>query len=174
MKKYWYLSLALIPIIAVACKSNKEDLPVVPHVDIEKYLGKWYEIARLPNRFEKGLICCTADYSLNLDGSVKVINTGVKESDGSVNQATGKATIPDKNEPAKLDVSFFWPFKADYWIIDLSEDYEWAAVGAPDRETFWILAREKSLPPERMQSILNKAHRLGFDTTKLIFTPQNC
>lgn len=175
MQKYLTIGVILTALFFNSCNDKNADLPVVQNVDLDKYLGSWYEIARLPNSFEKGLICCSANYTLNDDGSIKVINKGRKESDPSNEKtATGKAWIPDSKQPGKLKVSFFWIFSADYWIIDLDEDYKWAVVGHPNRKYFWILAREKSLPDSTVKQIYAKAETLGFNLSKIITVKQDC
>jgi len=120
-------------------KEEHNTLEVVPHVELEKYLGKWYEIARLPFRFEDGCTDVTATYSLSKDGNVSVLNECLK--DGKLKQTKGKAKEVDKNTGAKLKVTFFWPFSADYWIINLGENYDYAVVGSPSRKYLWILSR---------------------------------
>lgn len=123
----------------------------VNKVDLKRYIGVWYEIARMPNRFQKQCVRnTTATYSLNDDGTIKVINRCIKD-DGSEDKVTGKARIVDKNSNAKLEVSFvsifgFHLFWGDYWIIGLDEDYQFAVVGTPSREYGWILCREKTMP----------------------------
>jgi len=174
--RYRIILLMIMPILLISCKDDHKELPVVQNVEIERYLGKWYEIARLPNSFEKGLICCTAEYTLNEDGSIKVINRGRKEDDLSKEKkATGKAWVADKSETGKLKVSFFWPFSADYWIIDLDEEnYDWAVVGHPNRKYFWVLARNKFLPESILNRVFQKAESLGFDMSKVMLVSQEC
>ncbi len=168
--------LVVVTFLLLSCKSVTTELPVVQNVDLERYSGKWYEIARLPNSFEKGLICCTAEYSINADGTIKVINRGRKETDLSIEKkATGKAWLPNKNETGKLKVSFFWPFSGDYYIIDLDKDnYEWAVVGHPNRKYFWVLARNKFLPESILNRVFQKSESLGFDMSKVILVSQEC
>ena len=120
-------------------KEERITLEVVPHVDLEKYLGKWYEIAHLPFRFENDCTDITATYSLSKDGNVSVLNECLK--DGKLKRAKGKAKVVDKISGAKLKVTFFWPFYGDYWIIDLGKDYNYAVVGTPNRKYLWILSR---------------------------------
>jgi apolipoprotein D and lipocalin family protein len=115
------------------------ELEVEPHVELEKYLGKWYEIAHLPARFQEGCSETTAVYSLSRDGNVSVLNECRRK--GKIKQAKGKAKVVDKATGAKLKVIFFWPFYGDYWIIKLGHNYEYAVVGTPDRRYLWILSR---------------------------------
>ena len=140
-------------------KEEHNTLEVVQYVELEKYLGKWYEIARLPFRFEEGCTDITATYSLSKDGNVFVLNECLK--DGKLKQAKGKAKVVDKSTGAKLKVTFFWPFSADYWIIILGENYEYAVVGSPSRKYLWILSRtpqmDDKLFSQLVESVSQKA-----------------
>jgi apolipoprotein D and lipocalin family protein len=150
-------------------------LETVPSVDLQKYMGQWYEIAAFPQRFEKGCHCTTAEYEMTDKGYVRVINTCRKDSpDGKVSQAKGKAFVVKGSNNAKLRVQFFWPFRGDYWIIDLAEDYGYAVVGAPDRKYLWILSRTPQLDPVLYQNIVDRVARKGFDISKLAKTDQGC
>ena len=154
-----------------ACKSN-EELPTVSSVDLNQYAGTWHEIWRLPNSFEKGLQCVTATYNLLDDGKIEVINKGVKgEKRKSI---TGKAWVPDEDNPGRLKVRFFWPFAGNYYIIDLADDYSYALVGDPSRKFLWILGRSKSLPSSVIQTLKSKADALGFDTNAMVEISHNC
>lgn len=156
----------------VACKSY-QDLPTINQVDLKKYMGKWYEIARLPNRFEKDMECVTAQYRLKESGKIEVVNQGVT-SKGKTKRAKGTAWIPCKEKPGRLKVSFFWPFAGDYYIIDLGEHYEYALVGNPSRKYLWILARGKTIKKELYTNLLKKAELLGFDSSKMLKISQEC
>lgn len=159
----------------LSCQSIKHDLRVVKSVDLNKYAGKWYEIARLPNKFEEGLECVTANYTLLENGKVEVLNQGYLETDHSkIKSAKGKAYIPDKNEPAKLKVTFFWPFYGNYWIIDLDEDYQFALVGDPSHKYLWILCRQKLMEEENYFRLLETAKMNGFDTSRIQKIDQGC
>jgi apolipoprotein D and lipocalin family protein len=150
-------------------------LETVPSVDLQKYMGKWYEIAAFPQRFEKGCHCTTAEYEMTDKGYVRVINTCRKDSpDGKVSQAKGKAFVVKGSNNAKLRVQFFWPFRGDYWIIDLAEDYGYAVVGAPDRKYLWILSRTPQMDPVLYQNIVDRVARKGFDISKLARADQSC
>ncbi|WP_022824592.1 lipocalin family protein [Hymenobacter norwichensis] len=148
-------------------------LATVPHVNLHKYSGLWYEVARLPIRYEKGCQHVTAKYKLRPDGKVSVLNTCHQEGiDGPVETAKGVARALDSTN-AKLKVSFFWPFEGDYWILDLDEsDYRYALVGTPSRENLWILSRTPHLERTLRDMLVGKAHELGFPIEKLLFTPQ--
>lgn len=151
-------------------------LKTVDKVELDRYLGKWYEIARLPNRFEKGLICTSAEYSLRNDGKINVVNTGIKQEDiTKFKTATGKAWFPDKNVTSKLKVQFFWPFSGDYYIFHLDKkNYQYALVGDPSRKYFWLLCRTPHIEDDLYKSLMAIALDNGFDTSKVYKTPQNC
>jgi apolipoprotein D and lipocalin family protein len=148
---------------------------VVSAVDLQKYAGTWYEIARLPNPFERKLKCITATYILRDDGKITVLNKGHYISEPSkVNTATGVAWLPDKDSPAKLKVQFFWPFSGNYWIIYLEKDYKYVLVGDPSYKYLWILCRESKMDDKTYMMLLEKAIENGFDIKPLIRVDQNC
>jgi apolipoprotein D and lipocalin family protein len=154
---------------------------VVPKVDLNRYVGTWYEIARLPNTFQKQ---CTGDvtatYTLLEGGDIKVVNRCRKE-DGSFTEVEGRAKRADDDEPlTKLKVrfapaflSFLWFVWGDYWIIDLSPDYAYAVIGEPDRKYLWILSRTPQMAETTFQEILGRAKEQGYDVTNLIRTKQS-
>lgn len=148
-------------------------LEVVPSVDLTRYAGKWYEIARLPNRFQRG--CAgntTATYTLRRDGKLTVQNE-CRKADGRPTSARGTARVADSQGPnAKLKVTFFWPFSGDYWIIGLDPEYRWAVVGEPGRNYLWILSREPQLDPALYERIVRRVQQQGFDTGRLLKTSQ--
>jgi lipocalin len=157
------------------CSTEKNALEVVDEVNLQKYTGTWYEIARLPNRFEKGLKCVTATYQLREDGKITVINKGHKvENPQKAEKVEGWAKVPNPEEPGKLKVTFFWPFFGKYWIIDLDADYQYALVGSPSRKYLWVLARDKKLKEDTYKKLLKTAKEKGFDTSNLIRTEQDC
>jgi apolipoprotein D and lipocalin family protein len=173
--KMSYLYLGAICIMLFSCKKGAVELPVVGEVDLEKYSGTWYEIARLPNSFEKGLKCVTATYRLREDGKIEVINRGHKtKKPGKISKIRGVARVPDMNQPAKLKVTFFWPFSGNYYIIELDKDYRYALVGEPSRKYLWILARDKELEITIYEKLLRKAEELGFDSKSVVETDQDC
>ena len=143
-------------------------LEVVPHVELKKYLGKWYEIAHLPAKFQEGCTDTTATYTLSEDGSISVLNECRRS--GKVKQAKGKAKVVDKNSGAKLKVTFFWPFYGDYWIINLSKDYEYAVVGTPNRKYLWILSRTPQMNDKLFSQLIESAKSKGFNVNNLIKT----
>jgi apolipoprotein D and lipocalin family protein len=149
-------------------KEGYSTLAVVSHVDLKRYLGKWYEIAHLPARFQEGCTNTTATYTLSEDGSISVLNECRKN--GKVKQARGKAKVVDKNSGAKLKVTFFWPFYGDYWIIDLGENYDYAVVGTPNRKYLWILSRTPQMDDNLFSQLIESAKLKGFDVNNLIKT----
>ena len=149
-------------------------LEVVPSVNIEKYMGTWYEIARYPNKFQKDNCVAThVEYSLRPDGKVKVRNSCHRGSvDGKEVSIEGKAWSVDKETNAKLKVQFFWPFRGDYWVIQLDKDYKYAVVGHPKRTYLWILSRTPALDEATYSAIVQKLVEQGYDPNKMIITPQ--
>ena len=144
----------------------------VPHVDLARYVGKWFEIASFPMFFQRKCTGnTTAEYARNNDGSVAVTNR-CDTADGS-SQAQGKATVVEGTGNAQLKVSFFWPFRADYWVIGLDADYRWAVVGNPNRNYLWVLSRSPTLEPELMDAALLSAKAQGFDLSQLKYTRQH-
>lgn len=142
-------------------RQSNTPLQTVNSVDLNKYLGKWYEIYRLPNWFEDDdCVTVTAEYGLRDDGGVSVLNTCHKAS--KKEEARGIAKIVKGSSNSKLRVSFFRPFYGDYWILDLASDYSWVLIGEPAGKYFWILARDKKLSPELEESLLVKAEKLGY------------
>lgn len=154
---------------------NNQPLETVPEVDLSRYAGKWYEIAAFPLIFERGCHCTTAEYTVNPAGYVEVVNTCNRKSPyGKPTQAIGKAfPVPGSNN-AKLKVQFQWPFKGDYWILALDEEYSYAVVGTPDRQHLWILARRPIIAPTLYQNLVHIAQQKGFDTDHLNLTDQSC
>lgn len=166
-------------LLLVACSKttterlNLPPLPTVPSVDLERYLGTWYEIASYPQSFQEGCTGTTANYSREEDGTIKVVNRCRKGSlSGPEDVAEGKARVVDQASGAKLEVSFFRPFWGDYWIIELGENYEYAVVGHPSRDYLWILARQPALPPRVYQEILSHVETMGYDPERLQRTVQ--
>ncbi|MBI9066350.1 MAG: lipocalin family protein [Salinivirgaceae bacterium] len=149
------------------------DKSVVKELSIEKYLGTWYEIARYDHKFERGLVGVTANYSFCDDGKIKVLNTGFKETlDGPKSQAIGKAKIPDATVPSKLKVSFFWIFYADYFVLELDENYQWALIGSKSDNYLWILSRTPQVGEDLYRELLAKLTKRGYDVNKLIRVKQ--
>jgi apolipoprotein D and lipocalin family protein len=146
-------------------------LRTVPRVDLERYLGTWYEIAAFPQRFQRGCTATTAEYTLRDDGDIDVVNRCRKDApDGPEKVARGRARVVDRATNAKLEVSFFRPFWGDYWVVELGEDYGHAVVGHPSRDYLWILARKPSMSPELYDTILRKLSAQGYETGRLVRT----
>jgi apolipoprotein D and lipocalin family protein len=153
--------------------AEKKPLEVVPCVDLQKYLGTWYEIATIPQSFQKGCVGSTAEYVLRPDGDITVINTCRQGTlDGKVRKAKGKAWVVDKTTNAKLKVRFFWPFTGDYWVIGLDADYEWAIVGHPGRNYLWILGRTPQMDDALYDQLLRLIADKGYDLARIKKTLQ--
>jgi len=149
------------------------DKTTVNDLDLNRYLGTWYEIARFPHSFEKNLVGVTATYSLMENGKIKVLNQGFKNSlNGPRSQAVGKAKIPNQAEPGKLKVSFFWIFYADYFVLELDDEYQYVMIGSSSDNYFWILSRTPQLSPEIYEMLLDKAIKRGYNLDKLYLVPQ--
>ncbi len=157
-----------------SCKTTRVPLETVDSVNLQKYAGKWYEIASFPQKFQKGCSCTYAEYTPTNKGYVTVYNNCFKSETGKTAGIKGKAFVVKNSGNAKLKVQFFWPFKGDYWIIDLASDYSYAVVGAPGRNYLWILAREKTLNEALYNSIVEKIKQKGFDISLLKKTYQGC
>ena len=142
--------------------------------ELDRYLGKWYEIARLDHSFELGLSDVSATYSPRDDGGIRVLNRGYDERAGIWKDAEGRAYFIGEPRVGSLKVSFFGPFYGGYHIIALDkENYSWAMIGGPSRDYLWILARTRQLPPAVLEDLLQKAKALGFATDQLIAVKQN-
>lgn len=161
----------LASVFATGCGSRHAPLATAPSVDVERYAGRWFEIAHLPNSFQKGCVGTTADYFLRSDGKITVVNQCWKGSfDAKRIMAKGTARVVDKATNAKLKVSFFWPFEGNYWIVKLDPNYQWAMIGEPSRKYFWILAREPRMDPALFSSLKADAEAMGFELTELSVT----
>lgn len=166
MNKLFIILLMLLS----GCVSMPENVRPVNNFKVEKYLGKWYEIARLDHSFERGLTRITADYSMRSDGGLKIINRGYSASENKWQEAEGKAYFVGDPSLAYLKVSFFGPFYGAYIVFELDHDnYQYSLVSGPDKSYFWILAREPTIREDIKQVLIAKAASLGFDTKKLIF-----
>lgn len=154
--------------------SSQTALQVVPSVDLSRYAGKWYEIARLPAWFQRDCASdTTATYTLRPDGKISVLNQ-CRKADGVLKSAKGTAHVAVSDGPnTKLRVTFFWPFYGDYWIIDLDPQYRWAVVGEPQRKYLWILSRDPHLDQTLYAQIIDRAKKQGYDPAPLIVTKQN-
>lgn len=168
------LSLALLALGCARHSFKETDLPVAASVDLDRYLGTWYEIASFPMRAQEDCTGTTATYSLREDGDIEVYNRCTMGGlDGEVNDITGKAWVVDTETNARLKVQFFWPFAADYWILDVDEDYQWALVGNPSRDYLWILSRTPQMEPEVYNQLLDDLEEVyGYDLARLVDTLQ--
>ena len=165
----------LLPLGLLGCSfSPAPPLETVPDVDLQQYVGLWYEIARYPTPFQDQCFGgVTAEYTLRDDGQITVINTCRKGSlDGPVDRIEGVARVVNEETNAELKVRFFLFFEGDYFIIDLDEDYEWAVVGEPSRRLLWILSRTQTMAPAVYEGILYRLPDKGYDPAGLVLTPQ--
>lgn len=172
-KTILFSSLLMINLtFLIGCSQSKyKPLNTVPNVDLNKYMGKWYEISTIPQRFQKGCHCTTAEYSLTEKGYVKVVNSCKKDSiNGAASGIEGKAFVVKNSNNSKLKVQFFWPIKAKYWIIDLAEDYSYAVVGHPNRKYLWILSRTPQMDDPTYQQIIDRLKEQEFNTDLLVKT----
>ena len=149
-------------------KKEFSKLEVVTHVELQKYLGKWFEIAHLPAKFQEGCNETTATYTLLNNGTISVLNECKRN--GKIKIARGKAKVVDKTTNAKLKVTFFWPFYGDYWIIKLDNNYEYAVVGTPNRKYLWILNRTPQMDDTLFSQLVEFAKSKDFDVDLLIKT----
>jgi len=177
MIKRSLILIGLTGLILLSCsKTNKMeniDTTTVESVDLKRYLGTWYEIARFPHSFEKGLVGVTANYSFRKDGKIRVLNQGYKGTlDGKFSRAEGKAKVPDPKNTSRLKVSFFLFFYGDYYVLELDEDYQWAMIGSSSPNYFWILSRTPQMDPEVYQMLLDNAKKRGYDLGSLIEVDQ--
>lgn len=168
MKKSGLLLLLLLACLT-GCVGMPDNVKPVENFQVERYLGKWYEIARLDHSFERGLSQITADYSLREDGGVRVLNRGFSAAENKWEEAEGKAYFVGEPDQGYLKVSFFGPFYGSYVVIELDhEHYQYALVCGPDKSYLWILARTPALDENILNALIAKAAALGFDTGKLI------
>lgn len=159
--------LSLVLFVALA------QAPETAPIELERYLGTWYELARFDNFFERGCAGVSATYTKRPDGDVRVENRCVKETlDGKRSSVEGKAWVPDPSEPGKLKVQFFWPFSGPYWVLEVATDYSWALIGHPKKSSCWVFSRTPAVAPALYEQLVEKLRARGYDTTKLLKTPQ--
>lgn len=166
---------AMLAAASSAACSNKPqtiDNSTADSLDVPKYMGTWYEIARFDHSFERGMQRVTANYTLNDDGTITVINSGWKEN-GKFKKAEGKARPVKNGNARQLEVTFFLNFWAPYNILELAPDYSYVLVGSKTDKYLWILSRTPQLPDATLEMLLQKATERGYDTSKLIFVNQN-
>lgn len=171
MKKNFLTTLFLGLCTTTFCQTI--DNSTITVFDLNRYLGKWYEVARYDHAFERNLVGTTAEYSLRDDGMIKVLNSGYLYTlDGKFKESVGKAK-PNKNgKPGQLRVSFFGPFYSNYYILDLAPDYSYSVVGSSSPKYLWILSRTPQLKPEVQSKIVKDLQHRGYDTSKLIWVEQ--
>lgn len=149
------------------------DNSTITTFDLDRYLGKWYEVARYDHAFERNLVGTTAEYSLRDDGMIKVLNSGYLYTlDGKFKESVGKAKLNKNGKPGQLRVSFFGPFYSNYYILDLAPDYSYSVVGSSSPKYLWILSRTPQLKPEVQSKIVKGLQQRGYDTSKLIWVEQ--
>lgn len=172
MKCYALLALCLtIAACAEGPVGNKQVPEPKKTVDVSRYLGRWYEIARYENRFETNCEAVTAHYAKQSDEKISVTNSCHRGSiDGKLDEAKGTAYTVDNSGNAKLRVAFFWPFYGDYWVLDHAEDYSWSIVGEPSGRYLWIMARNAHMPEKQKYALVRKAQQMGYNTSRLYFT----
>lgn len=165
-----FLALIFTLTLAACSTAPPEGIRPVTSFDLNRYLGQWYEIARLDHVFERGMSDISANYQLQDNGSVKVINRGYNTQRQVWKEAIGRALFVGDSDTASLKVSFFGPFYGGYHVIALDQQsYRWSLVSGPDRDYLWILSREKTLPAEVREQLVSQAQALGFATDKLIW-----
>jgi len=166
------VSLVIVSSCAIVPSQVEPPLQVVSRVDIDRYLGRWYEIGRYPNWFQQNCYAVTADYEFANDGFIKVINRcNDRELNGEIREAIGTAYISDKTTNAKLKVSFQWPFYGNYWIVDLGEDYEYVVVSEPNRQYLWILSRTPTMDTSQYNQLIKSLEKKGFNMSMFSATP---
>lgn len=166
--------MALVPLLLLTgCLGMPEGVRPIGDFELDRYLGTWYEIARLDHPFERGLTRVTAEYSMRADGGVRVVNRGYEASSGQWKEADGKAYFVEGENLGYLKVSFFGPFYGSYVVFELDHaDYQYAFVSGPDTSYLWLLARTPTVSEEVVSRFLERAAALGFDTDAIIFVDQ--
>lgn len=169
-----YLLLSLLPMLLLnACVGMPNGVQPVNNFDLNRYLGRWYEIARLDHSFERGLIKVSAEYSMREDGGVNVLNKGFSVEDNEWKEAEGKAYFVNDPDQGYLKVSFFGPFYGAYVIFELDkEDYQYAFVSGPDTSYLWLLSRTPRVSQELIEKFIEQSEAAGFDTDELIYVEQ--
>lgn len=168
-----YLSMLLPLLLITGCTGIPSGLSPVNNFDAARYLGTWYEIARLDHHFERGLTQVSATYTARADGGIDVLNRGYDPTKGAWREAQGRAYFLQAPNIASLKVSFFWPLYGGYHVIVLDPNYRYALVVGPSRDYLWILARDKHLPPSVQTELVRAASNAGFDVNALIFVKQD-
>lgn len=167
-----YFGIVTLLLALTGCTGLPKGVKPVDGLDRSRYLGTWYEIARLPHSFEEGLSRVTAEYRLNDDGSIAVINRGYRASEGKWEEANGRAVFVDEPDYGHLKVSFFGPFYSSYVIFDLDEDYQWVYVSGFNHNYLWLLSRTPTVSDTAIARFKDAAAARGFDIDKLIMVDQ--
>jgi apolipoprotein D and lipocalin family protein len=168
MKRVLSRGLAILVLLA-GCTGVPDGIEPVRGFDAQRYLGTWYEVARLDHRFERGLDDVSASYAANPDGSIAVVNRGLERGQCRWKEARGRAVFLGPRDVGSLAVTFFWPFAGGYHVFALDErDYGWARVSGPSRDYLWILARRSDLPDPVRADLVERARALGFPVEQLI------
>ncbi len=177
IRRFLILSFIIIITLGTGCKTQNHsamiDKTTVSDLDLDRYLGTWYEIARFQHSFERDLVGVTANYSLRKDGKIRVLNQGYEHSlDGKLKIAEGKAKRNNPKEPGKFKVAFFLFFYAEYNVLELDENYQWAMIGSSTPNYFWILSRTPQISDELYNELVNKAEKRGYDISRIFKVPQ--
>lgn len=172
MNKGYILLMAAILLSSIATSGKPRDIDrtTVSDIDLKRYMGSWFEIARFDHSFERNLDYCEAFYALENDGTISVTNTGINSRTEHRKTSYGKAKLGE--QPGQLRVSFFWIFYSDYNILALSQEYEWALIGSKSEKYLWILSRTRHLDNNTRNNIIAIAQSRGYDTSKLIWVKQ--
>ncbi len=171
MKQFGIVLMMLVSVCATA--SDFPPLETVGKLDLNRYLGKWYEVAAIPQSFQKGCVASTANYSLRDDGKIDVLNECRLDSlDGKLKSAHGKAWVVNPEDTSKLKVQFFWPFSGAYWVIELGENYEYAVIGHPNRKYLWILSRTPQVDQQLIDGVFERLKDKAYDVSRIKLTLQ--
>ena len=172
--KYFALLVLIFPSLNCISQKNMINNETVEQLELDKFMGTWYEIARFNHRFEKNLVGVTATYTKLKNNKIEVLNRGFKKTlDGVEKNIVGKAKVPNIEKPGNLKVSFFWIFYSDYLVMELDDqNYQWAVIGSSSPNYLWILSRTPQMDDELYASLLEKIKSRGYDTSKLSLVPQ--
>ena len=174
MKWNLFAGVGTLAVLLAGCQPATSEIAAVTGFDPAKYMGAWYELARLPHSFERGLDYVKAEYTQLENGMIQVVNSGVRNGEGR--RIVGKAKLKDPQEKplrGELRVSFFGPFYSDYRIIELAPDYSYAVVTGSRKNYLWILSRQPAMPEEKLKEIVGRLAGQGFDTARLEYPRQN-
>jgi apolipoprotein D and lipocalin family protein len=168
-KHYGYLTALILALLVAGCTGKPDGVMPVKDFDLDRYLGTWYEIARLDHSFERGLNNISANYSLRDDGGVRVLNRGFSVKKNEWQEAEGKAYFVESPGLGHLKVSFFGPFYGSYIVFELDDNYQYAFVSGPDTSYLWLLSRTPKVDQSVIEHFIDRASALGFETDKLIY-----